>query len=66
METHEYAIIFRPSVTVKSSPADSGTDLFVIHEGTKVKVRETLGSWSEIELSDGNIGWMPTTGLEII
>ena len=66
LETHDYAVIFTPSVTVKSSPAESGTELFVIHEGTKVKVRENLGTWSEIELADGNVGWMPTSGLEII
>ena len=38
----------------------SGTDLFVLHEGTKVSVRSTLGDWSEIALEDGNVGWMPT------
>ena len=33
---------------MKSSPDASGTDLFVLHEGTKVSVRSTLGDWSEI------------------
>lgn len=66
MELREHAIIFTPTVTVKSSPADSGTDLFVIHEGTKVKVRSTLAGWSEIELADGNIGWLPSSDIEII
>ena len=64
LETQEYAIVFTPTVTVKSSPAESGNELFIIHEGTKVKIRETLGLWSEIELSDGNVGWMQTSGLE--
>ncbi len=64
--SQHYAIVFTPSVTVKSSPAESGTELFVIHEGTKVKIRETLGQWSEIEIADGNIGWMQTSGLEKI
>lgn len=60
------AIVFAPTVTVKSSPDASGTDLFVLHEGTKVSVKSTLGEWSEIELEDGNVGWMPTKDIEVI
>lgn len=60
------AIVFSPTVTVKSSPDASGTDLFILHEGTKVSVKSTLGQWSEIELEDGNIGWMPSKDIEII
>lgn len=62
----DYAIVMTPSVIVRSSPAESGTQLFTIHEGLKVRVRNTLSGWSEIELSDGNVGWMPSEGLEII
>ena len=59
-------IVFAPTVTVKSSPNDSGTDLFILHEGTKVKIKSTLGNWSEISLEDGNVGWMPSDKIEII
>ena len=52
------AIIFAPTVTIKSSPDASGTDLFVLHEGTKVFIKSTLGEWHEIELEDGNVGWI--------
>ena len=62
----DYAVVMTPSVIVRSSPAESGTQLFTIHEGLKVRVRSTLSGWSEIELSDGNVGWMPSEGLEII
>lgn len=62
----DYAIIFAKSVTAKSTPADSGTDLFVLHDGTKVKVKSKVGDWYEIELADGNIGWIPSAKLEII
>lgn len=61
-----YAIVFAPTVTVKSSPDASGTDLFVLHEGTRVSVKSKLGDWSEIALEDGNVGWMPTKDIEII
>jgi tetratricopeptide (TPR) repeat protein len=55
---HSYAIILSPSVTIKSSPDDSGTELFQLHEGTKVKIIDQLGEWREIKLSDGNVGWL--------
>jgi len=60
------AIIFSPAVNGKSSPDNSGTDLFVLHEGTKVTVEDEVGGWYEIRLSDGNKGWIPGNSLEII
>jgi len=55
---HEYAIIFSPTVTVKGSPDTSGTELFLLHEGAKVKIKRKLGSWIEIQSIDGNVGWV--------
>lgn len=60
------AIVFTPTITVKSSPDASGTDLFILHEGTKVTIKSSLGEWHEIEIEDGNIGWIPVKELEII
>lgn len=60
------AIIFSPSVNGKSSPDESGTDLFILHEGSKVSVEDEVGDWFEIKLSDGNKGWVPATSLSII
>jgi tetratricopeptide (TPR) repeat protein len=60
------AVIFSPVVSGKSSPDPSGTDLFVLHEGTKVSVEDEVGEWFEIRLSDGNKGWVPSNTLEII
>ncbi|MDR0831094.1 MAG: hypothetical protein LBN95_13450 [Prevotellaceae bacterium] len=57
-ENNPYAIVLQGSVSVKSSPADSGTELFLLHEGTKIEVLSTLGSWTEIKLSDGKNGWV--------
>lgn len=59
------AIVFAPTVTVKSSPSTNGTDLFILHEGTKVSIKSTLGEWNEIE-QDGNVGWMPSKDIQII
>jgi tetratricopeptide (TPR) repeat protein len=60
------AVIFSPVVSGKSSPDVSGTDLFVLHEGTKVSIEDEVGEWYEIRLSDGNKGWVPSNSLDII
>ncbi len=64
-DSHQ-AVIYSPVVSGKSSPDDSGTDLFVLHEGTKVSVEDEVGGWYEIRLSDGNKGWVHSTDIEII
>ncbi len=60
------AIIFSPTTTIKSSPDSSGTDLFILHEGTKVNINNKLGNWNEIETADGNVGWIQSNEIEII
>jgi tetratricopeptide (TPR) repeat protein len=60
MEDTHKAIVFEPTLNVKSSPSESGTNLFTIHEGLKVEIRQHLGDWSEIEIADGRVGWVPS------
>ncbi len=60
------AIIMAPSVVVKSSPDETATDLFVIHEGTKVTIVESFENWSEVQISDGNRGWIVSEDYEVI
>ena len=61
------AIVVKPVSSVKSAPSgDSAKDFFVLHEGTKVKIVDTVGGWSNIELSDGRQGWLPSSDIEII
>ncbi len=61
------AIVVSPVTVARSAPDNnSGTDLFILHEGTKVKVLDSVGSWNNIELSDGRQGWILTNELEII
>ena len=66
MTKDECAIIVSPTVTGKSTPDESGTDLFVLHEGTKVRVKSKIGDWIEIQMEDGNTGWISSKKLEII
>lgn len=66
IENNPAAIVLSGSVSVKSSPDESGTEVFVIHEGTKVSIISTLAEWSEVRLADGNIGWLQTSTIEKI
>ena len=65
-ENNPEAIVLAGTVSVKSSPDDSGTEVFVIHEGTKVNVLSTLSTWSEVRLADGNVGWLQSSTIEKI
>jgi tetratricopeptide (TPR) repeat protein len=61
------AVVMRPVASVKSSPsAESSTDLFILHEGTKVRILDQVGRWNNIELADGRQGWLPSEDIEVI
>ena len=61
------AVVTVPVSSVKSTPgAESAKDLFVLHEGTKVRILDEVGGWWNIELSDGRQGWIPASDLELI
>ena len=60
------AIVMIGVIPVKSSPDRSGTDLFELREGTKVRIRTTLGDWAEIMIGDGRIGWVERRQIEEI
>lgn len=63
----DQAIILQPAVTVRSTPSETGTSLFVLHEGHKVSIKDdSMSQWKEIKLEDGKVGWVPTTALEKI
>lgn len=61
------AVIISTVVSVKSTPAMSGTDLFLLHEGTKVEIIDgSLHDWKEIRIADGKEGWIKASQMEII
>lgn len=64
--THHQAIIFNNSVIVKGSPDVNAKPLFVMHEGTKVDVNQKNGNWIEIELPNGNSGWITADNVKDI
>jgi tetratricopeptide (TPR) repeat protein len=61
-----HAVIFTPTVNIKSSPAENGTNLFVLHEGTKVEIVSKLGEWWNVKLEDGSEGWIHESDVEVI
>jgi tetratricopeptide (TPR) repeat protein len=61
------AIVISSAVTVKSTPAKQGTDLFILHEGTKVTITDSsMKEWKGIRLADGKEGWIETSQIELI
>ena len=67
LQHRESAIVVEPSVTVRSTPSVNGTELFILHEGKKVKIKDdSMKAWKEIEIEDGNIGWLPAETIERI
>lgn len=57
------AIVFDATLAVKSSPEDSGIDLFVIHEGLKVEILDELTGWREIRIANGSKGWVKSRAI---
>ena len=60
------AVVTVPVSSVKGSPGSTDQSLFILHEGTKVSVVDSLGEWYRIELSDGRQGWLQGNDIEII
>jgi len=59
-------IIIHYSVQSLAAPQEGSTELFVVHEGTKVAILDKDGDWLKIELIDGKQGWIPADDLGII
>jgi tetratricopeptide (TPR) repeat protein len=66
MLQHDEAIVMGTAISVKSSPDRSATDLFVLHEGTKVKVVSEVDEWCEVVIADGKKGWTLKSNVEEI
>ena len=61
------AVVMRPVTSVKSAPSgESSSDLFILHEGTVVRVLDEVGEWNNIELADGRQGWILSADIEVI
>ena len=59
-------IVFTPTVNIKSSPDQNSVDIFVIHEGLKVRITDQVGDWYEVRIANGSKGWIKSSDVEII
>lgn len=60
------AVIMSVSAYVKSSPGDNNTDLFLLHEGTRVDILDAYENWVKIRIANGSIGWLKNSETEEI
>lgn len=52
------AIVFAQETQVKSEPNLRSNEVFLLHEGTKVQILDTVNNWKRIKLADGKTGWI--------
>ncbi|WP_010135521.1 tetratricopeptide repeat protein [Ochrovirga pacifica] len=53
-----YAIVFAEEVIIRNAPRETASEVFILHQGTKLKVLDEVGTWQKIKISDGQIGWV--------
>lgn len=63
---HNTGIVMAGAASINASPDTNSNELFQLHEGTKVKIRNTDGEWYEIEIANGSVGWTPKQNVEVI
>jgi tetratricopeptide (TPR) repeat protein len=60
------AIVLASAVEVLAGPSEANATVFRIHEGTRVELRESRGSWRQVVLPNGLTGWVPGDAVEAI
>ncbi len=66
LTNRDSAIIMMGSATIYAEPKTSSKEVFQLHEGTKVKVRNRDNNWVEVEIANGSVGWTMKENIEII
>ena len=67
LENKKGAIVIATTVNVKKTPSATGTDVFVIHEGTRLTITDrSMNAWYGVRLDDGKEGWLPKNSVEVI
>ena len=61
-----FAVVFSPEAEIKNAPNIGSDEVFVLHEGTKVRVIEEQGDWQMIRLADGQEGWIPKADVKLL
>ena len=58
------AIIFSSKISVNNSPTLNSEEIFVLHEGTKIMILDSVDHWKKIKLANGKIGWISADALK--
>ncbi len=61
-----YGILIMQNITAKNSPDFQSNDAFIINEGIKFEIEDTVNDWGKIKLADGKVGWLPKSSYEKI
>lgn len=60
---NKYAILFSKQIDTWSEPNQQGDLLFLLHEGTKVQLLDSLSEWQKIRIANGSEGWLKNAEL---
>ena len=66
LENEKPAIVFAETAPVKNEPKTTSPDAFILHEGTKVYILESIANWKKIELTDETTGWIESSAIKEI
>ncbi len=51
-------VVLADTVKAYSGPGAGAVQVFILHEGTRVRLGHRSAEWIEIVLADGNVGWV--------
>ncbi len=60
------AIVMSPTLTVRTTPDESSSEIVMLHAGSKLVILQTQGNWYRIEAPNGDKGWVNKNKVEII
>lgn len=63
-ESERPAIVFADTVSVKNEPKTTSPDTFILHEGAKVYILESIANWKKIQLADETTGWVESEAIK--
>ncbi len=63
---HNTAIIFTPTIDIKSAPDNKSNTIFILHQGTKVTLLENSAKWQKVRIANGSEGWLMVNNFEKI
>ncbi len=61
--THNTAIIFTPTIDIKSAPDTKSNTIFILHQGTKISLLEKTAQWQKVRIASGSEGWLKTNNI---